>query len=158
MNTGNMSILGLTIDYGPFGFLDAYDAHFICNHTDEGGRYAFDRQPSIGLWNCNALAIALSSLVSQADAATALASYQTAFRETHLAFLAAKFGLNETHDDDASSTPIALRRYDMAASIIRCSFAHSRHSTWRVHIRVWDCRVPFARCKLVRRLPARPVI
>jgi uncharacterized protein YdiU (UPF0061 family) len=101
MNTDNMSILGLTIDYGPFGFLDAYDAHFICNHTDEGGRYAFDRQPSIGLWNCNALAIALSSLVSPADAASALASYQSAFRETLLALLAEKFGLGETHEDDA---------------------------------------------------------
>jgi uncharacterized protein YdiU (UPF0061 family) len=101
MNTDNMSILGLTIDYGPFGFLDAYDAHFVCNHTDEGGRYAFDRQPSIGLWNCNALAVALSSLVSQADATTALGTYQTAFRETYLALLAAKFGLDETHERDA---------------------------------------------------------
>jgi uncharacterized protein YdiU (UPF0061 family) len=100
MNTDNMSILGLTIDYGPFGFLDAYDAHFICNHTDEGGRYAFDRQPSIGLWNCNALAVALSSLVSQADAATALATYQTAFRETYLGLLAEKFGLDEAREDD----------------------------------------------------------
>ena len=101
MNTDNMSILGLTIDYGPFGFLEAYDAHFICNHTDEGGRYAFDRQPTIGLWNCNALAVALSTLVSQADAATALAAYQGAFRETYLSLLAAKFGFEETHDGDA---------------------------------------------------------
>ena len=42
MNTDNMSILGLTLDYGPFGFMDAYDPDFICNHTDEQGRYAFD--------------------------------------------------------------------------------------------------------------------
>ena len=102
MNTDNMSILGLTIDYGPYGFLDAYDAHFICNHTDEGGRYAFDRQPSIGLWNCNALATALSSLVSKDDAAAALGAYQTAFRDTYLPLLAAKFGLAETRDTDAA--------------------------------------------------------
>ncbi len=51
MNTDNMSILGLTLDYGPFGFLDAYDPGFICNHSDYRGRYAFDQQPSIGLWN-----------------------------------------------------------------------------------------------------------
>ena len=101
MNTDNMSILGLTLDYGPFGFLDAYDAGFICNHTDEGGRYAFDRQPTIGLWNCNALAAALSSLVSAEDAANALAAYQGAFREAYLAALTAKFGLAETREGDA---------------------------------------------------------
>ena len=49
MNTDNMSILGLTLDYGPFGFLDAYDPDFICNHTDEQGRYSFSNQPGIAL-------------------------------------------------------------------------------------------------------------
>ena len=49
MNTDNMSILGLTIDYGPYGWLDAYDRGFICNHTDSIGRYAFDQQPAVGL-------------------------------------------------------------------------------------------------------------
>jgi uncharacterized protein YdiU (UPF0061 family) len=47
MNTDNMSILGLTIDYGPYGFMDAYDPQFICNHTDEQGRYSFINQPMI---------------------------------------------------------------------------------------------------------------
>jgi hypothetical protein len=101
MNTDNMSILGLTLDYGPFGFLDAYDAHFICNHTDEGGRYAFDRQPSIGLWNCNALAAALRSLVSADDAATALGAYHAAFRDEYLGVLRAKFGLADEREGDA---------------------------------------------------------
>ena len=52
MNTDNMSILGLTLDYGPYGFLDAYDPDFICNHTDEGGRYSFANQPGIGCGIC----------------------------------------------------------------------------------------------------------
>ena len=55
MNTDNMSILGDTIDYGPFGFLDNYDPEHICNHSDTNGRYSFKNQPSIGLWNLNAL-------------------------------------------------------------------------------------------------------
>jgi len=55
MNTDNMSILGLTLDYGPYGFIDGFDAHHICNHSDEGGRYAYDRQPQIGHWNCSRL-------------------------------------------------------------------------------------------------------
>jgi hypothetical protein len=102
MNTDNMSILGLTIDYGPYGFLDTYDPEFICNHTDEGGRYAFERQPGIGLWNCKALAVALSSLVSRDDAEAALGAYEPAFRSTLLALLRAKFGLEEAQDGDAA--------------------------------------------------------
>jgi uncharacterized protein YdiU (UPF0061 family) len=101
MNTDNMSILGLTLDYGPFGFLDAYDAGFVCNHTDEGGRYAFERQPGIGLWNCKALAVALSSLVPAADAEAALAAYVPAFRSALLAALREKFGLEDARDGDA---------------------------------------------------------
>ena len=51
MNTDNMSILGLTFDYGPFGFMESYDPGYICNHSDPRGRYAYDQQPQIGLWN-----------------------------------------------------------------------------------------------------------
>ena len=59
LNSDNMSVLGLTLDYGPFGFLDQYNPGFICNHSDHHGRYAFDQQPSIGLWNCSCFAQAL---------------------------------------------------------------------------------------------------
>ena len=68
MNTDNMSILGLTLDYGPFGFLDTYDPGFICNHSDETGRYAFKQQPDIGAWNLTRLAQALTPLM-EIDAA-----------------------------------------------------------------------------------------
>jgi len=101
MNTDNMSILGLTLDYGPYGFLDAYDARFICNHTDATGRYAFDQQPAIGLWNCRALAAALSSLVSQEDAAAALAAYTRAFQDRYAELLYAKFGFTTSREGDA---------------------------------------------------------
>ncbi|NHW17480.1 protein adenylyltransferase SelO family protein, partial [Escherichia coli] len=59
MNTDNMSMLGLTIDYGPFGFLDGFNPGHICNHSDHQGRYAFARQPSMAFWNLHALAQAL---------------------------------------------------------------------------------------------------
>lgn len=52
MNTDNFSILGLTLDYGPFGFLDAFNHQHICNHSDDQGRYAYNAQPEIGGWNC----------------------------------------------------------------------------------------------------------
>jgi uncharacterized protein YdiU (UPF0061 family) len=101
MNTDNMSILGLTLDYGPFGFLDTFDPAFICNHTDSAGRYSFARQPTIGLWNCKALATALSSLVSDTDAAAALDAYEPAFRNAYLLLLRAKFGLEDERPGDA---------------------------------------------------------
>jgi uncharacterized protein YdiU (UPF0061 family) len=52
MNTDNMSILGLTIDYGPFQFMDAFDPGHICNHSDSSGRYAFDQQPAVATGTC----------------------------------------------------------------------------------------------------------
>ncbi|KAJ1823175.1 hypothetical protein LPJ56_000167 [Coemansia sp. RSA 2599] len=67
MNTDNMSVLGLTIDYGPFAFLDAYDPGFICNHSDTGGRYAFNEQPRVALWNLMRLANPLSALINGED-------------------------------------------------------------------------------------------
>ena len=65
MNTDNMSILGLTIDYGPFGFLDGFDAGYICNHSDSQGRYAYRMQPQIAYWNLFCLAQGLLPLLGQ---------------------------------------------------------------------------------------------
>jgi uncharacterized protein YdiU (UPF0061 family) len=93
MNTDNMSIIGETMDYGPFGFLDAYDPEFICNHSDTGGRYSFKRQPMIGLWNCNALANALSSLLSVEQLTTVLEEYEPLFFATLLGLHQKKLGL-----------------------------------------------------------------
>ena len=92
MNTDNMSILGLTLDYGPFGFLDAYEPGFICNHTDETGRYAFDMQPAIAHWNLRALALALSSLIPTDMLVVALDTYESQFRNRYRALVRAKLG------------------------------------------------------------------
>ena len=107
LNTDNMSILGLTLDYGPFGFLDDYDPGFICNHSDHHGRYAFDRQPDIGLWNISCLAQALLPLldpepeaaVEQAKAGFDL--YQATFAQAQADGMAAKLGLVDTQPGDA---------------------------------------------------------
>ncbi len=102
MNTDNMSILGITLDYGPFGFLDAYNPGFICNHTDEGGRYAFDNQPAIAHWNLRALAFALSSLIPKEPLIAALDAYEGQFRSRYRALMRAKLGLvrDKGRDDD----------------------------------------------------------
>ena len=93
MNTDNMSILGLTLDYGPFGFLDAFDPGYICNHSDTGGRYAFDQQPDVAAWNLTKLAQALVPLMSVEAATAAIADYPKAFGKSYLERMAAKFGL-----------------------------------------------------------------
>lgn len=64
MNTDNMCIDGRTIDYGPFAFLDDYDKHYVCNHTDREGRYSFGSQPGIAHWNLDMLARTLSPLIN----------------------------------------------------------------------------------------------
>lgn len=76
MNTDNMSILGQTFDYGPFGFLDDYEPGYICNHSDYQGRYAFEQQPRIALWNLSALAHAISPLVEREDLEQALSQFE----------------------------------------------------------------------------------
>jgi uncharacterized protein YdiU (UPF0061 family) len=93
MNTDNMSILGLTLDYGPFGFLDAFDPGYVCNHSDTGGRYAFDQQPDVAAWNITKLAQTLVPLMSVETASQAISEYPQAFGKAYLERMAAKFGL-----------------------------------------------------------------
>jgi uncharacterized protein YdiU (UPF0061 family) len=100
MNTDNMSIIGDTIDYGPFGFLDAYDPTHICNHSDNQGRYSFKNQPSVGLWNLNALATALTSLISNEDLVRALKQYEPEFLNQFRNIMASKIGLEEYQPED----------------------------------------------------------
>jgi uncharacterized protein YdiU (UPF0061 family) len=101
MNTDNMSMLGLTLDYGPFGFMDAYDPGHICNHSDPEGRYAYARQPAVALWNLHALAHALHPLIPDAaDARAALQTFEPLFMGALHDALRAKLGLRLPRDDD----------------------------------------------------------
>ena len=99
MNTDNMSILGLTLDYGPYGFVEAYDPGFVCNHSDHQGRYAFDQQPQIGLFNLSCLAQALLPLIEIEAAKAALEGYAARFSEHHQRLLAQKLGFEQTDDE-----------------------------------------------------------
>jgi uncharacterized protein YdiU (UPF0061 family) len=106
MNTDNMSLLGLTIDYGPFGFLDAFDPGHICNHSDHEGRYAYARQPGVAFWNLYALAQALLPAIDGPPEAAseqlqaALEPYKAEYARAMLAALRAKLGLACEHDGD----------------------------------------------------------
>jgi uncharacterized protein YdiU (UPF0061 family) len=100
LNSDNMSMLGLTIDYGPYGFLDTYQSAFVCNHSDEQGRYAYDQQPHIGLFNLSCLAQAMLPLIDENSGELAaeqakqlLADYQPAYQAFYYQGMAAKLGL-----------------------------------------------------------------
>ncbi len=101
MNTDNMSILGLTIDYGPFQFLDGYNPGHICNHSDHQGRYAFNKQPNIAYWNLYCLGQALLPLIEEQELAiAALESYKTQFPQTFERLMRTKMGLADVQDGD----------------------------------------------------------
>jgi uncharacterized protein YdiU (UPF0061 family) len=102
MNTDNMSILGETFDYGPYGFMEDYNPSHVCNHSDHQGRYAFKNQPYIGLWNCSALGHALSSLISEESQGEVLQTYEAIFQDTLAELYRKKLGLDQAQPEDAN--------------------------------------------------------
>lgn len=102
MNTDNMSILGITIDYGPFGFMEAFDARHICNHSDYQGRYSYGMQPRIAHWNCYALGQAMLPLIGEVEAVeAALQGFQPEYDARLDQLLHAKLGLTSRQEDDS---------------------------------------------------------
>jgi len=134
MNTDNMSILGDTIDYGPFGFMDTYNPNFICNHSDTLGRYSFKNQPSIGLWNLNALASCFSSLLEDAEITQCLQQYEPTFLACYHRLMAAKIGLLEYCPSDKTLIDqlLALMAKDQVDYTLffrkLCDFSTTDHS------------------------------
>ncbi len=111
LNTDNMSILGLTIDYGPFQFLDDFVPDHVCNHSDTQGRYAFHHQPNIVYWNLLRLGQALQPLIGEpALGMAALESYRTGFPIAFMALMRAKLGLpsDSAHPSEADVMDGAL--------------------------------------------------
>jgi uncharacterized protein YdiU (UPF0061 family) len=99
LNTDNMSIHGITFDFGPFGFLDEYSPSHICNSSDFQGRYSYINQVSIGLWNLNAFAITLSSLISMDEIKGILQKYEVIFLTEYHTLMAAKLGFSESNQE-----------------------------------------------------------
>ncbi len=129
MNTDNMSILGLTLDYGPFGFLDAFDAHHICNHTDQQGRYSYTRQAQVAHWNLGCLAQSLSVIVNNHDAlADCLKRYATTFNEAHTGVFLRKLGLAETMVDGDVFVGKTLQLLHESKADMTFFFRHLSHA------------------------------
>ncbi|XP_075262338.1 protein adenylyltransferase SelO, mitochondrial-like [Convolutriloba macropyga] len=99
LNTDNMSILGLTIDYGPYGFLDRYNPKHVCNNSDDGARYSYEKQPEMCKWNCKKLIDMLKKEASQENLYKALEQYDDFYQKAYLLKMRAKLGINEQNDE-----------------------------------------------------------
>jgi uncharacterized protein YdiU (UPF0061 family) len=117
MNTDNMSTLGLTLDYGPYGFMDGFRANHVCNHSDTEGRYAWNQQPSVALWNLYRLGSSLHALVPDQEALkAALDTYEPVFTQAFHARMAAKLGLeNWTAEDEPLLDDLLRLMHEQAA-------------------------------------------
>ncbi|ARU90076.1 protein adenylyltransferase SelO [Pseudomonas sp. M30-35] len=100
MNTDNMSILGITFDYGPYAFLDDFDAKHICNHSDDTGRYSFSNQVPIAQWNLAALGQALTPLISVDELRASLELFLPLYQSHYLDLMRRRFGFTSGKDDD----------------------------------------------------------
>ncbi len=96
MNTDNMSIIGDTIDFGPFGFLEKFDQDFVCNHSDTAARYSYNKQPTIALWNLHALAYALSPLIDFEDSKKILKNFEIILQKEYKKLISKKLGLQNS--------------------------------------------------------------
>jgi len=124
MNTDNMSIDGLTIDYGPYAMMEEFDKGFICNLSDKEGRYSFENQPFIAHWNLSVLAKVLSPIADH----KLLESYNDTFirkyKKRYFEIMKEKLGLYDTSIDDTS---LLLRMFSAlhSESIDYSSFFYS---------------------------------
>jgi uncharacterized protein YdiU (UPF0061 family) len=115
MNTDNMSIHGITFDYGPYAFLDDFEPTFICNHSDPQGRYSFDRQPGIGLWNLNALAQTFTPHLEIEQIKYALSCYEPTLLEEYSTLMHNKLGLLPGASNGEANSHIINTWLDMLA-------------------------------------------
>lgn len=133
MNTDNMSILGLTIDYGPYGWLEDYNTDWTPNTTDAGGRrYRFGHQPQIALWNLAQLANSLASLFPTIEPLQdGIDLYTRHFNEKCYAMMVAKLGLSpDKSDDDSSLTNDLLEILQQAETDMTIFYRRLASLTW----------------------------
>lgn len=113
LNTDNMNVLGSTIDYGPFGFVEEKLYGYVPNHSDDEGRYAFDRQPSIAAWNLAKLKIAFKSLLESAEDIDEQLAFWVSFNRTYDELMRRKLGLRFYRQSDRWIYEEILRLLDL---------------------------------------------
>ncbi len=136
MNTDNMSILGLTLDYGPYGFMDTFQIGHICNHTDVHGRYAWNAQPSVMHWNLFRLANTFVALGVEADdLRDTLQGFEQYFLDAFHGNLVKKFGWSSWREGDEVLVDdwwrlLHIQQADFTLSFRRLAHALERPEPW----------------------------
>lgn len=100
MNTDNMSLVGLTIDYGPFGFLEDTKLDHICNHSDHHGRYAYNKQPQVAMWNLEKFLICFLEFIDEEKLSLMLNQFPGIFQSYYLQLMRDKLGLEKKQEQD----------------------------------------------------------
>jgi len=109
MNTDNMSILGITFDFGPYAFMDAFDVHHVCNHSDHEGRYAFHRQPAIAQWNLACLAQTLTPYIDVETLKAEIATFMPTFEQHYLRLMRRRLGWAHAERGDSDQIELLLQ-------------------------------------------------
>lgn len=122
LNTDNMSIVGVTIDYGPYGFMDRYDPDFICNGSDDGGRYTYKKQPEMCKWNCVKLAEAIKDVVPITETKPHVDLFDQEFSDHYKKKMRAKFGLVKELSEDGDLVEAFLETMQETGSDFTNSF------------------------------------
>lgn len=113
MNTDNMSIEGLTIDYGPYAMMEEFDKEFICNLSDHEGRYSFENQPFIAQWNLTVLAKVLSPIADEKIMNSYCDTFIGKFKKRYFQIMKEKLGL---YNQDIDDTSLILRLFSAMQS------------------------------------------
>lgn len=106
LNTDNFSMTGLTIDYGPYAFMDYFDKNCICNHTDSEGRYSYNNQPYVARWNLMVLANAMGSIIDEEKAIEYLHAFLPQHENVYLNLMNKRLGLDGSKSSDNNASLI----------------------------------------------------
>ncbi len=141
MNSDNMSILGITFDYGPYAFLDDFDARHVCNHSDDSGRYCFTNQVPIAHWNLAALAQALTPFVEVEQLRETLGLFLPLYQAHHLDLMRHRLGLSTANERDAALVERLLEL--MQGSAVDYSLFFRRLGEWAANEALLQLREEF---------------
>lgn len=160
MNTDNMTISGETIDYGPCAFMDAYHGATVFSSIDRNGRYAYQNQPDMGIWNLAQLASALLPLISDdedegvAMATEALNTFGDAFRPEWLRRFRAKIGLTREEEGDEALIVGLLQRMSTSGADFTNTFRALANTGYAGHLigdaGAWESWAPEWHARLAR--------
>lgn len=124
LNTDNMSIVGDTLDYGPFGFMEHFDPKHVCNTSDDSGRYCYEAQPSICKWNCGVLADQLELVTNRAGLEEGLEAFDAVYKDEFLRLMREKLGVAGEANTDTTLVSTLFDVLAQTGADFSCTFRY----------------------------------